>query len=70
MGGRALMRAQGIGGLVSEGPHPELAERMHPFDKLIGLWSLDIRDIAADGRETRLSGTWHFFSGPQWQSGT
>ena len=47
--------------LLSE--RPAGGSNMEPFDRLIGEWSLEIIDIAPNGTETRLAGSWHFFFG-------
>lgn len=47
-------------GLLAAAPAPGCADKMHPFDLLVGDWNLEIVDIAADGTQNTFTGVWKF----------
>jgi hypothetical protein len=50
-----------IEALHAEGPHPEHAEKLMLFGRLVGSWDIEGRFLDQDGNVTREStGEWHF----------
>ncbi len=46
--------------LKADGPHPELAARMHLFGQFVGSWDVDVLNIKPNGQTVSLKAEWHF----------
>jgi len=46
--------------LAADGPHPQHADMMMLFGRLVGSWDLDVFVYEADGTRREFTGEWHF----------
>jgi hypothetical protein len=46
--------------LAADGPHPEYADELMVFGRLVGSWDLDMTAFHPDGSSRRFVGEWHF----------
>ncbi len=46
--------------LLSDGPRPELANRLELFGQFVGSWDLDVTAFPANGEPVRETGEWYF----------
>jgi hypothetical protein len=46
--------------LAAGGPHPDHADAVMLYGRLVGSWTIDARQVDDDGTETRRRGEWHF----------
>jgi len=49
-----------IEALQSDGPHPELAEKLQLFGQFVGSWDVEITNYKPDGSREIVPGEWHF----------
>jgi hypothetical protein len=46
--------------LLAAGPHPDYADQLMVFGRLVGSWALEMVGEAREGERTEFTGEWHF----------